>query len=541
MEQLIQNALQNGLDDYNQYIQGVTTAVANAYKQHCLGAVENFTALYKDKEYHFTLYYYDQAGNLVKTIPPAGVVMLDFDADNDNIQEYTDPLAIKVSQDRINNTQTVFTGHTLATTYEYNSLNQLVRQNMPDHDQMNIWETTLPNGLDPGMTITKIQYVDGNKGFLTGHVPGPVGDRGLLYTTNDAGATWQRVNDLVGATINKVYFFDNLNGYAACDNGIILKTSNGGGSWDMLLTYDQNIDWKLNDVVFTSATDGVVVGDKEFSLKITGGVTTTLSAPGAFTNSAYTAGGYFKLTSITFDGFNYIAAAKHKASSSAEERGRMYFSNNGLTWTEYTQFDAPHLNNVSHASGTNWIASGQTGNVEKLTTGTSLNGNDLATNLKGNILDAYYMNTNEGIAIIENVPGQGEIHKTVDGGKTWSLLSTPGDYYNRLDVYETGTSTHKVTATGNTSTVDRVIMTTGMPFGIIPLTAPSGTVNYYASWANTFGTTLAMIAGGDAGNVRYTTTAALSATSWTSPSTGLPSSENIRKIAGKHFGTSASA
>ncbi|MBN8785275.1 MAG: hypothetical protein J0G98_19605 [Terrimonas ferruginea] len=37
------------------------------------GKLETFTASYLPKEYHYTLYYYDQAGNLVKTVPPAGV------------------------------------------------------------------------------------------------------------------------------------------------------------------------------------------------------------------------------------------------------------------------------------------------------------------------------------------------------------------------------------------------------------------------------------------------------------------------------------
>ena len=45
------------------------------YKAKCFAAKdqEQFYATYQPKEYHYTLYYYDQAGNLVKTIPPAGV------------------------------------------------------------------------------------------------------------------------------------------------------------------------------------------------------------------------------------------------------------------------------------------------------------------------------------------------------------------------------------------------------------------------------------------------------------------------------------
>jgi hypothetical protein len=45
------------------------------YRAKCLGAqrLETFYATYQLSEYHYTLYYYDQAGNLVKTLPPDGV------------------------------------------------------------------------------------------------------------------------------------------------------------------------------------------------------------------------------------------------------------------------------------------------------------------------------------------------------------------------------------------------------------------------------------------------------------------------------------
>ncbi len=62
---------------------------------------ESLEMEYFDKEYQYTLYYYDQAGNLVQTVPPEGV-------------------------DRANQ------NHTLKTRYKYNSLNQLVWQSTPD-------------------------------------------------------------------------------------------------------------------------------------------------------------------------------------------------------------------------------------------------------------------------------------------------------------------------------------------------------------------------------------------------------------------------
>ncbi|MFY0256543.1 hypothetical protein ACDQ55_21630, partial [Chitinophaga sp. 30R24] len=47
-----------------------------SYLNSCMQAAsgEVFTMTHALSEYHYTLYYYDQAGNLVKTVPPAGVV-----------------------------------------------------------------------------------------------------------------------------------------------------------------------------------------------------------------------------------------------------------------------------------------------------------------------------------------------------------------------------------------------------------------------------------------------------------------------------------
>ncbi len=60
--------------------------------------------------YHFTLYYYDRAGNLVRTVPPAGVELLP-------------------SEER---DRTRMPSHSLVTSYEYNSLGQMIGKQTPD-------------------------------------------------------------------------------------------------------------------------------------------------------------------------------------------------------------------------------------------------------------------------------------------------------------------------------------------------------------------------------------------------------------------------
>ena len=61
--------------------------------------------------YHYTLYYYDRAGSLVRTVPPEGV---------------------RLAQDGDGNIARVPTNHTYVTGYDYNSISQLGKQNTPD-------------------------------------------------------------------------------------------------------------------------------------------------------------------------------------------------------------------------------------------------------------------------------------------------------------------------------------------------------------------------------------------------------------------------
>lgn len=101
----------------------------NTYKSKCLSAqdAENFSVTYHNTEYHYTLYYYDLAGNLVKTVPPKGV--------NPNFDTV---FTKSVEANKAAGTQLV-PGHTFATNYRYNSLKQVVAKHTPDDSTSHIW------------------------------------------------------------------------------------------------------------------------------------------------------------------------------------------------------------------------------------------------------------------------------------------------------------------------------------------------------------------------------------------------------------------
>ncbi|MCH2200025.1 MAG: hypothetical protein MK081_14705 [Flavobacteriales bacterium] len=114
---------------YNEYVDGLLAAFEEQYRSHAMSTVvEKFIRISPDTEHHHTLYYYDQAGNLVKTVPPEGVVI------------NSDPAFLDGVASARANENYVYAGndvpdHHMETRYRYNTLNQLVWQKTPDGGQ----------------------------------------------------------------------------------------------------------------------------------------------------------------------------------------------------------------------------------------------------------------------------------------------------------------------------------------------------------------------------------------------------------------------
>ena len=119
----------NGTEIFNAYSDSLTGDFEQRYNALCMQAYkyESFTVTHTQQEYHYTLYYYDQAGNLVKTVPPAGV------------QQITDTNQLKLVRAARAAGQVLVPTHTLVTNYRYNTLNQVMSQLSPDGRESNFW------------------------------------------------------------------------------------------------------------------------------------------------------------------------------------------------------------------------------------------------------------------------------------------------------------------------------------------------------------------------------------------------------------------
>ena len=122
-------AISIGTELFNSYQDSLRNHFDSRYRARCLEAYkfEKFTVRHEVSQYHFTLYYYDQAGNLIKTVPPAGVV-----------PNY-DSLWLESVEAARAQKQVVVPPHQLVTNYRYNTLNQVVSQRSPDGGTSNFW------------------------------------------------------------------------------------------------------------------------------------------------------------------------------------------------------------------------------------------------------------------------------------------------------------------------------------------------------------------------------------------------------------------
>lgn len=104
------------LNQVSAYINDLKAEFEDSYNERCLipeNIDDELSLVYQMAGYHYMVYYYDRAGNLIKTVPPQGVQLQD------------------LSSPAVQNRETI-PNHTHVTDYQYNSLGQMVRSHTPD-------------------------------------------------------------------------------------------------------------------------------------------------------------------------------------------------------------------------------------------------------------------------------------------------------------------------------------------------------------------------------------------------------------------------
>lgn len=104
---------------------------------------------------------------------------------------------------------------------------------------------------DPTSTgMLDLQFIDDNTGFITT-------SNGKLIKTTDGGTSWSVLLVRANTALNRCYFVTAQIGWVVGENGLIMKTTNGGQSWTTQNS-GSSVTWR--GIYFLSAQEGYVVG-----------------------------------------------------------------------------------------------------------------------------------------------------------------------------------------------------------------------------------------------------------------------------------------
>ncbi|HSY76831.1 MAG TPA: hypothetical protein VK890_08245, partial [Bacteroidia bacterium] len=152
---LMMDAKYNAITSYNNYMDSVQSKFKANYIAHCMQVNDSFHLKMPFDEYHYTLYYYDQAENLVKTVPPQGVHPITLTAIvQKGITKYRDSAIGSPT----------YPMDSLQTRYFYNTLNSPIKQQTPDGDSVHFWYDRLgrivlsQNALQRSLIYSYTQY-----------------------------------------------------------------------------------------------------------------------------------------------------------------------------------------------------------------------------------------------------------------------------------------------------------------------------------------------------------------------------------------------
>src|SRR5690606_6102747 len=79
-----------------------------------------------------------------------------------------------------------------------------------------------------------------------------------LAYTSDGGENWTEMSVPTDNLLNSIAFKDSLTGFAVGDNGIVVKTTNGGNTW--IQTTIGSSFWWFKEVQFISESTGWIIG-----------------------------------------------------------------------------------------------------------------------------------------------------------------------------------------------------------------------------------------------------------------------------------------
>ncbi len=270
------------------------------------------------------------------------------------------------------------------------------------------------------VTIYDIDFIDENTGWL-------VGNNGMIVKTTDGGESWFARPGGTSLHLFGVDFVNSLTGWAVGNSGSILKTTNGGERW-IQQTSGQSV--ALYDVCFVDDQLGLVVGATGKIFRTTNGGTNWSSVTSGTTQTlrelqfvdnlnAWTVGFGGTILRTTNGGINW--SAQSPPSGITSNLRAVSFIDNQNGWVVGDGFVILKTTN----GGANWVHQYAPIGVE---------------------------NTFRGVSFVNSQTGwvvdyAGVIIKTTDGGNSWAVQYSHLGWNAKLTNIK-ATSSNLVTACG---------------------------------------------------------------------------------------------
>jgi photosystem II stability/assembly factor-like uncharacterized protein len=244
--------------------------------------------------------------------------------------------------------------------------------------------------------LSSVDFVDAETGYAAGAF-------GVILKTTNGGASWELLNSGTGLSFSDIHFvsgnsnvvMDNI-GWAVGENGAIFKTEDGGTVWTQQASGTSS--W-LNCVYFCDANVGWVGGSNGVILKTTNGGTTWSPVESGTTSTIEN--GCFMNPSV-----GYLVAQSGAVLKSV---------NAGSSWNLMPANTPTQLNAVCFTSPMiGWVA-GQGGKIAKTVDG-GASWVDQPSGTTRNLNSIEFANPDTGWAVGDN----GTIQMTSNGGATWS-------------------------------------------------------------------------------------------------------------------------
>ena len=288
------------------------------------------------------------------------------------------------------------------------------------------------NSLPQGNTLHDIQFVTATTAFT-------VGDGGTILKTIDGGYSWNRIATGSLVSLNSVFFLDSLNGYAITgkDYGSLFKTTDGGTTWALSYYFDT---FYMYDVWFTDPMHGVCVGEEGVFVTSNGGISWNWNGPYTWNYSVW----FLNPSTACMSSEGYLYKSYNggntwaiKQSNVAGWRGSLFFMNAdtgfhvGSGGQIYRTADAGEHWDTIHSGTTNvlsaaYINPAGTGYIVGYA-GTMLKTSDagltwaiLPPLTTSNLESITFSSATHGVIVGEF----GLIMVTEDGGLTWAILSS---------------------------------------------------------------------------------------------------------------------